>query len=176
MLTSLLRSGMDYREIIIYLLLFIPIFLISFSVHEAAHAYTAWKLGDPTARNLGRLTLNPLKHLDPIGTVAMLLIGIGYGKPVPINSRYFKKPKRDMAISSAAGPLSNLLLAVIGTLLYNLTNLLVRHFTPLKLVELGIWNFSDAAELGAPTRCDRRHDHHDLFLLFQLDERFPRDF
>lgn len=80
MLTSLLRSGMDYREIIIYLLLFIPIFLISFSVHEAAHAYTAWKLGDPTARNLGRLTLNPLKHLDPIGTVAMLLIGIGYGK------------------------------------------------------------------------------------------------
>ena len=150
MLTSLLRSGMDYREIIIYLLLFIPIFLISFSVHEAAHAYTAWKLGDPTARNLGRLTLNPLKHLDPIGTVAMLLIGIGYGKPVPINSRYFKKPKRDMAISSAAGPLSNLLLAVIGTLLYNLTNLLVRHFTPLKLVELGIWNFSDAAELGAP--------------------------
>lgn len=154
MLVNLFRSGMGFREIVIYLLLFIPIFLISFSVHEAAHAYVAWKLGDPTARNMGRLTLNPLKHLDPIGTISMLLIGIGYGKPVPINSRYFKNPKRDMAISAAAGPISNLLLAFLGTLLYNLTALVLSHAYPaydgLFQNDICPWDFGQASANGAP--------------------------
>ena len=148
MLFSLLGSRNSFQEILVYLLLFIPIYLISFSVHEAAHAFTAWKLGDPTARNLGRLTLNPMKHLDPIGTIAMLVIGIGYGKPVPINSRYFKKPKRDMAISSAAGPLSNLLLAFIGMVGYTITN----QLTPFVGKGLRTWPFTYYASLdGFPT-------------------------
>ena len=82
--------------------------------HECAHAWTANKLGDPTARLNGRMTLNPLAHLDPAGAVLMLLTGIGWAKPVPINARNFKHPKWGMAISSLAGPVSNLLLAYLS--------------------------------------------------------------
>lgn len=97
------------------LLLSLPIIFLTLSVHETAHGYVAYKLGDPTARSLGRLTLNPFKHFDPLGFIMMLLIGYGWAKPVPIDTRYFKKPKRDMALTAAAGPLSNLLLAFIFT-------------------------------------------------------------
>lgn len=103
---------------IVQLLLSIPIVLFSLSFHEASHAYAAHKLGDDTAKNLGRLTLNPLKHLDPIGALAMLFFGIGWAKPVPILTRNFDHPKRGMIISAAAGPLSNLILSVVGVLLY----------------------------------------------------------
>lgn len=91
----------------------IPIVLISLSVHESAHAYAAYKLGDPTAKNLGRISLNPLKHLDPIGAISMVLFRIGWAKPVPIHSRNFKNPRLGMAISALAGPVSNLLLAFV---------------------------------------------------------------
>ena len=86
------------------MLLGLPAILISLSVHEASHGYAANKLGDPTARNLGRLTLNPLKHINPIGLISMLFFRVGWANPVPVNSRYFKKPRRDMAITAAAGP------------------------------------------------------------------------
>lgn len=95
------------------LLLSLPVVILALCVHETAHGYVASKLGDPTAKNLGRLSLNPLKHLDPIGFLCMLAFGFGWAKPVPINTRYFKKPRRDMAISAVAGPLSNVLLAII---------------------------------------------------------------
>ena len=104
---------MDKFEIFQYLLR-IPIVLLSLSVHEVAHGYIAYKLGDPTARNLGRLSLNPLKHLDPIGAICMVLFRFGWAKPVPINTRYFKKPRRDMALSALAGPVSNLLMAFVA--------------------------------------------------------------
>lgn len=97
-------------------LLSIPVILIALSVHEMSHGFIAYKLGDPTAKSLGRLTLNPLKHLDPIGALCMLLAGFGWAKPVPINTRYFKNPRRDMALSAIAGPVSNFLLALIGIL------------------------------------------------------------
>lgn len=97
-------------------MLSLPIVLLSLSLHETAHGYVASKLGDPTARSLGRLTLNPLKHIDPIGFICMVLFGFGWAKPVPINTRYFKKPKRDMALTGAAGPISNLLLAFVFAL------------------------------------------------------------
>lgn len=92
---------------------FIISILIALSVHECAHAYAAFKLGDPTAKYDGRLTLNPLSHLDPLGTLMFVLVGFGWGKPVPVDAHYLKKPKRDNAIIALAGPLSNLALAWI---------------------------------------------------------------
>ena len=107
MLRYLMTGGNDPKQYVIHLLLCIPIILLSLSLHETMHGYVAYKLGDPTAKNLGRLTLNPLKHLDPLGFLCMLLMGFGWANPVPINTRYFKNPRRDMAISAIAGPLSN---------------------------------------------------------------------
>lgn len=102
------------------LFLRIPVILLALCIHETAHGWMANKLGDHTARNLGRLTLNPLKHLDPIGTVCMFLFGFGWAKPVPIQSRNFKNPKRDFALTAAAGPVSNLILGFIGLFCANL--------------------------------------------------------
>ena len=113
-------NGASLENTIIAILINIPIALLALSVHEAAHGYISNKLGDPTARNLGRITINPIKHLDPIGFICMVLFGIGWANPVPINTRYFKKPRRDMALSAAAGPISNLLLAVVFALLMKL--------------------------------------------------------
>ena len=127
MLNSLL-SG-DIKTFVISIMLSLPIILLSLSVHETAHGYVAYKLGDPTAHSLGRLSLNPLKHLDPIGFICMLLFGFGWAKPVPINTRYFKKPKRDMAISGAAGPVSNILLAIIFAILWGLELKLIGALT-----------------------------------------------
>ena len=98
----------------------IPGVLFALSVHEFSHGYVAYKLGDPTAKNYGRLTLNPIKHLDIFGAIAMLIVGVGWAKPVPVNTRYFKKYKRDTALVAIAGPLSNVLSAFVGTLLYYL--------------------------------------------------------
>lgn len=121
MLSYLLTNGTgDLKSWIISFLLTLPIALISLSVHEMAHGYMAYKLGDPTARNLGRLTLNPLKHLDPIGFLCMLLGGFGWAKPVPINARYFKNPRRGMALTGIAGPVSNLILAMFFALIYEI--------------------------------------------------------
>ena len=110
-------GGGDLRSYLISFLISLPIILLSLSLHEAAHGFTAWRLGDPTARNMGRLTLNPLKHLDPIGVVCMLLAGIGFAKPVPVNSRYFKHYRRDVILVNAAGPASNLCLSLFFLLL-----------------------------------------------------------
>lgn len=92
----------------------LPAILIALSFHECAHAFAAYKLGDPTARNLGRMTVNPLHHIDPIGFVCLLLFGFGWAKPVPINPRYFKNYRRDDIIVSLAGITANFLLALVG--------------------------------------------------------------
>lgn len=121
MLSYMLTNGTgDMRSWLISFLLCMPIALISLSVHETAHGYVAYKLGDPTAHNMGRLTLNPLKHLDPIGFLCMILGGFGWAKPVPINARNFKNPRKGMAISAVAGPISNLLLAMLFALVYEI--------------------------------------------------------
>lgn len=116
MLRQLLSNGFSL-ESLLSLLLSLPILLFSLSCHEVAHGYIAYKMGDPTARNLGRLTLNPLKHLDPMGTILMLLVGYGWAKPVPINTRYFKNPKKGMVLTALAGPVTNLLLGLILSIL-----------------------------------------------------------
>lgn len=98
--------------------------VFAISVHEAAHAWTANRCGDPTARMLGRITLNPIKHMDPIGTVVLPLIAmfgrvgflIGWGKPTPVDPRHFKNPVRDDILTSLAGPVSNLIVAAFATI------------------------------------------------------------
>ncbi len=112
------------RGALVSLLLSLPVILFALSFHEAAHGYIAYKMGDPTARNLGRLTLNPLKHLDPFGAVAMLVFGYGWAKPVPINTRNFDNPRIGMALTGIAGPVSNLILGVISSLLYVANNVI----------------------------------------------------
>lgn len=107
------------------LLLSLPIILLALSLHETAHGYVAYKLGDPTARNLGRLTLNPLKHLDPIGFFCMLIFGFGWARPVPINTRYFKNPRTGMALTGIAGPISNILLAFIFVVLLRVYEMVI---------------------------------------------------
>ena len=95
-----------------YALIFITALLISLTIHEFAHALVATKLGDPTAKFEGRLTLNPIAHLDPVGTILLLLVGFGWGKPVPINPRYFKQNSDEVKVA-LAGIVSNLILAII---------------------------------------------------------------
>ncbi len=85
--------------------------------HEVAHGYTAYKLGDPTAKQAGRLTLNPIAHIDPIGFLSMLIFRFGWAKPVPINSMYFKNRKIDTILVSIAGPISNFIIAIIAGLI-----------------------------------------------------------
>lgn len=103
---------------LLQILLSLPAILLSLSVHEMCHGYAAFKLGDPTAKYDGRLSLNPLRHIDPIGFLALLFFRVGWAKPVMVDSRYFKNPKRDMAICSLAGPLSNFIMAFLSTLAY----------------------------------------------------------
>lgn len=110
---------MDYTTILLEL----AIVLGSLTVHEAAHAWTADRLGDPTARMLGRLSLNPVVHIDPIGTILLPLVAafsglpiLGWAKPVPVNISRLREPRRDFMLVSAAGPASNILLAVVAAL------------------------------------------------------------
>lgn len=110
-------------DILIYVLE-IPAILFALTIHEFSHGFIAYKLGDPTAKNMGRLTLNPLKHIEPIGFGMMIIVGFGWARPVPINSRYFKKPRRDMALTAAAGPVANLLLAFVSMILLNFVSLI----------------------------------------------------
>lgn len=117
--------GIDLVSLIIR----IPAVLLCIGLHEAAHGYAAYKLGDPTARNLGRLSLNPLAHIDPIGFLCLLLFKFGWAKPVPINTRYFKHPKRDIALTALAGPVSNFILAAAALLLQRLLMAVPSQFT-----------------------------------------------
>ena len=124
MLLNLLQSGlsagfdsMDFKLSLVYILLSLPIIMFALSAHETAHGLVANWMGDPTAKNLGRLTLNPFKHLNPIGFLSMLIVGFGWANPVPINTRNFKNPRVGMAISGIAGPISNFLIAFVSLFL-----------------------------------------------------------
>ena len=110
-------------DYLIDLLLSLPAVLLSLTLHECSHGWAAYRLGDPTARDLGRLTLNPMRHLDPIGALSLLLFHVGWAKPVPINPRNFKRPRLGMALTAAAGPFSNLLIAFVSTFVFLLLEL-----------------------------------------------------
>lgn len=94
--------------------------VIAFTFHEFAHAYVAYKFGDETAKNQGRLTLNPLSHLDPLGTILIFIAGFGWARPVPVNRFFFKNPRLAGILVSIAGPISNLLIAFVGYVMLNL--------------------------------------------------------
>lgn len=108
---------MDFQSIITNLPYMLVILAIAFTVHEYAHAYAAYKFGDHTAKNQGRLTLNPLVHIDPIGAIFIILFGFGWAKPVPVNRFFFKNPRMNGIIVSIVGPLSNLALAFLAVLI-----------------------------------------------------------
>lgn len=105
------------NQFIIELIILAPPLLFALTLHELAHGFVAFHLGDPTARDAGRLSLNPLKHLDPLGTIAFFFIKIGWAKPVPVNPSYFRNPKKDMLWVALAGPLTNLVLAITSAIL-----------------------------------------------------------
>ena len=119
-----LVQSIDWDSLIHALLRVLGVFLC-LTVHETCHGLAAYALGDPTAKREHRLSLNPLHHIDWFGLAAMLLVGFGWAKPVPVDMRYFKKPKQGMAITALAGPVSNLLLAV---LLLFISRLVLEHY------------------------------------------------
>lgn len=125
---------------LVSLLLAIPGVLFALSVHECAHGYVSYLLGDPTARNLGRLTLNPVRHIDPIGLLCMVLFRFGWAKPVPVNARYYKKPRRDMALVAAAGPVSNLIMGFVGLLLLYISYLIYQSVAAEPVFFYELWN------------------------------------
>ncbi len=116
--------------------------LLAIVLHEVAHGYVAERLGDPTARMLGRLTLNPLKHLDPFGLLVLFLIGFGWARPVPVNPLNFKRPRQDMVWVALAGPVTNLVLAALSALALRV---LLRW--PIAAPHLGAFNVSLAEPL-----------------------------
>lgn len=101
--------------------------LLCITFHELSHGFVAFRLGDPTAKNAGRLTLNPIRHIDSLGLVMMLVAKVGWAKPVPVDMRWFKHPKRDMAVTALAGPVSNFLLALaalgLSSVIYHVSDL-----------------------------------------------------
>lgn len=123
MLFSTIRSliagqSVDISMVIAQVVSVLFVIICILPLHEYAHGWMANKLGDPTAKLEGRLTFNPLASVDPMGALFLLLFGFGWAKPVPVDSRYFKKPKRDMAVTALAGPVSNFLAALLGALLF----------------------------------------------------------
>ena len=134
------------------LVLLIPVLLFALVFHEFSHAWVANKLGDPTARYAGRLTLNPMAHLDPIGGLMILFVGFGWAKPVPVDIRYLRNPRVDMMKIAFAGPASNLLLAFIGGTILRLgfvhgtVAMMIMLFTQINIM-LAVFNMIPIAPL-----------------------------
>lgn len=107
----------DIQSLLLTIVIYAPPLLFALTMHELAHGYIAYRLGDPTAKEAGRLTMNPFKHLDPLGVLAFVLMKIGWARPVPVDPRYFRNPRKDMLVVALAGPAANVLLAVASALL-----------------------------------------------------------
>ena len=121
MLINLLTStNVSFINVLVYIISALTVIFLTLPIHEFAHGFTAVKLGDDTPRWQGRLTLNPFAHIDYFGALCILLFGFGWAKPVSVNTRNFRNPKRDMAITAFAGPLSNLIVAFVSLLLANI--------------------------------------------------------
>ena len=129
-----LQDGMTLQQALMNILaLLITIFVIM-PIHEWAHGFVAYKLGDNTAKYSGRLTLNPLSHIDHLGAVSIILFRVGWAKPVPVDARNFKNPKVGMAITALAGPMSNIIVALIAALGLNALNYFGQNFINLDIL------------------------------------------
>jgi len=139
------------------LILLIPTLMFALSFHEFAHAWMASKCGDNTAARMGRLTLNPMAHLDVMGSLMILFVGFGWAKPVPVDSRNLKNPRKDMMKDAAAGPISNLLLAMLAGMVWRLLGgtgllsnsifpVLIFYFTQINIA-LAVFNLLPVAPL-----------------------------
>ena len=117
-------------------------------IHEYAHALVATRLGDDTARLKGRLTLNPLAHIDILGAIMIFLVGFGYAKPVPVNPRYFKNPRKGMALTALAGPLSNIVMSVIFMLFANIFRVILVYTGGALVAQVAMLFFSFAAQIN----------------------------
>jgi Zn-dependent protease len=120
-----------WMDFLMRMLIAAPAILVAITMHEFAHAWVAYKLGDYTAKAEGRLSLNPLVHLDPVGTIALFILRFGWAKPVPISEYNFKNPVRGMMLTAIAGPSANFFLAILGSLVFYFVNsdsYLVNHF------------------------------------------------
>ncbi|HZJ78445.1 MAG TPA: site-2 protease family protein [Clostridia bacterium] len=146
MLINLFRHGLSLQTLMGVLAAVFVVFC-TLPVHEYAHAYVATKLGDPTPRLSGRLTLNPLAHIDPMGALMIMLVGFGYAKPVQVNMRNFKNAKRDMALTALAGPMSNILMAFVFILLINVFTL-ISISSGSTISQVSIWFFYYAASIN----------------------------
>ena len=119
MLYSILNGGMSFIEIVMHIVAVILVIVLILPFHELAHGYIAYKLGDDTAKKAGRLTFNPLHHIDYMGALCMVLVGFGWADPVPVNPYNFKNPRKDMALVALAGPAANIIAALAGGLIQN---------------------------------------------------------
>lgn len=147
MLFDLIRGGYSMLEILagVFASLFVVFCTLPF--HEYAHALVATKLGDQTARLSGRLSLNPMRHIDPLGALMIVLVGFGYAKPVPVNPRNFKNPKVGMALTALAGPGANLVMAIVFLLLKNII-LLFPTSNPIVLALAYFFIFAASINIG----------------------------
>ncbi|MDO4174078.1 MAG: site-2 protease family protein [Eubacteriales bacterium] len=175
-----------WNSTLIQMLVSIPAVLICLSVHEACHGFMAYALGDPTAKNAGRLTLDPIQHLDIIGTLCLLFFHFGWAKPVPVNTRYFKHPRRDIALVSLAGPVSNFLLALVALFLYYplrttsssivMAIALMLYMTAVMSIGLGVFNLIPVPPLDGskillsflPRRYEYKFAQYEQYIQFAL--------
>lgn len=138
---SLIRGNLTFASALIEILAILVIVFLILPFHEWAHAYTALKLGDTSIKYRGRLTLNPLAHIDPFGALALLLFGIGWAKPVPVDPRNFKKPKLYMGITALMGPVANIVAAMAGCLILNGIVKFAPEFIALNQVGVYVYEF-----------------------------------
>lgn len=130
------RGSLTFTDVVIMLASYAALVFVMLPVHELAHAWAATLLGDNTPRWHGRLAFNPMRHIDPLGAILLVLCGFGYAKPVPVNSRNFRNPKRDMALTALAGPLSNIVMAFVSLALFRIIVELPVSFTVLRIADL----------------------------------------
>lgn len=145
MLFTVIRNAgnLSFWQLLLLLFSYVVLILVMLPVHELAHAFVAYKLGDDTARWHGRLTINPFAHLDLFGTLMLFLCGFGYARPVPVNPRNFQNPKRDMALVALAGPISNVLMAAVSLLLHRVVLALTSSVVVIVISEIVlVWTFA----------------------------------
>ena len=154
MIFQIFQNGLSLRQNLVLTAIMLITVFVSMTLHEFAHGYVSYLQGDDTAKKSGRLTLNTLKHIDFVGFMCMLFCGFGWAKPVPINARHFKNPKWGMALTGIAGPIANLIMGIVGSILYGFTLPLwarlsaqegfvgnIANVMPLFFFLLGMYNF-----------------------------------